>query len=374
MESPAKEIKKLSRWGKFVRFVFRFFSILVITCYLLSYLSSHFSPSVFNVVSVLGLFFWPLLLLFLLATIVMAFRKEWKWLIAFGICFAFSLPDLFSFLSFHSGGSKTYSSGLGVVLMTHNTHLMGYYDGESAKQNRDAILNEIQTVKPNILCLQECYWNTNGGDFLSEQSRNDILSGYTVHERTTHVLSDGGRFGLVIFSKYPVVNQGQVPFENEVNNFCIYIDVLVGSDTVRIYNAHLQSFRLKKKSLQLFDEKIDMNEIQNESKPLLTQLYGASLKRSKQVDVLASHIEGCSHKVIVAGDFNDTPVSYTYNRLMRSLEDSFLDAGNGIGSTYRGPLFGLRIDYVLHSKGLRAKAYSTSEAGASDHRPVIVTF
>ncbi len=373
MESPAKEIKKLSHWGKFVRFAFRLFSLVVISFYLLSYTSAHFTPSVFMFFSVLGLFFWPVLLLFLFATVAMVFRKEWKWLIAFGVCFAFSLPDLLSFFNFSSSATGQ-SKELGMTLMTHNTHLMGYYDGENAKRNRDAILNEIQNVKPNILCLQECYWNTNGGDFLSEQSRNEILSGYAVHERTTHVLSDGGRFGLVIFSNYPVVSQGQVPFENEVNNFCIYMDVLAGSDTVRVYNAHLQSFRLKKKSLQLFDENIDMNEIQNESKPLFIQLYRSSLKRSQQVNVLAAHIESCKYKVIVAGDFNDPPISYTYNRLTRSLEDSFQDAGKGIGSTYRGPLLGLRIDYVLHSKGLRANSYATSEAGASDHRPVIVKF
>jgi endonuclease/exonuclease/phosphatase (EEP) superfamily protein YafD len=117
-----------------------------------------------------------------------------------------------------------------------------------------------------------------------------------------------------------------------------------------------------------------MNEIQNESKPLFIQLYRSSLKRSQQVNVLAGHVESCKYKVIVAGDFNDTPISYTYNRLMRSLEDSFQDAGNGIGSTYRGPLLGLRIDYVLHSKGLHANSYLISEAGASDHRPVIVKF
>ena len=373
MESPANEIKKLSHWRKFVRFIFRLLSLMVISFYLLSYTSAHFTPSVFMFFSVLGLFFLPVLLLFLFAAVVMAFRKEWKWLIAFGVCFVFSLPDLLSFFNF-SSLKETEARELGMTVMTHNTHLMGYYDGENAKKNRDAILNEIQQVKPNILCLQECYWNTNGGDFLSEKSRNEILSGYTVHERTTHVLSNGGRFGLVIFSNYPVVSQGQVPFENEVNNFCIYMDVLVGSDTVRIYNAHLQSFLLKKKSLQLFDENIDMNEIQNESKPLFIQLYRSSLKRSQQVNVLAAHVESCKHKVIVAGDFNDTPISYTYNRLTRSLEDSFQEAGKGIGSTYRGPLLGLRIDYVLHSKGLCASAYSTSEAGASDHRPVIVKF
>lgn len=373
MESPANEIKKLSHWGKFVRFAFRLFSLFVISFYLLSYVSAHFTPSVFMFFSVLGLFFWPLLILFLFAALVMTFRKEWKWLIVFGICFALSLPDLFSFFNFSSVSSNT-SPSLGITLMTHNTHLMGYYDGANSKRNRDAILNEINSLKPNILCLQECYWNTNGGDFFSEQDRNEILQGYAVHERTTHVLSDGGRFGLVIFSKFPVLNRGQVPFENEVNNFCIYVDVLVGSDTVRIYNAHLQSFRLKKKSLQLFDENIDMNEIQNESKPLFIQLYRSSLKRSQQVNVLSAHVESCKHKVILAGDFNDTPISYTYNKLTRSLDDSFQEAGKGIGSTYRGPLLGLRIDYVLHSKGMEAKEYKTSDAGFSDHNPVVVKF
>jgi endonuclease/exonuclease/phosphatase family metal-dependent hydrolase len=373
MELPGKEIKKLSHWGKAMRFIFRFFSLIVISFYLLSYVSSHFTPAVFMFFSVLGLFFWPILILFIVAAFVMAIRKEWKWLIVFGICFVFSLPDLFSFVNFKAGSSKN-SSGIGMIVMTHNTHLMGYYDGENSKKNRDAILKEIQSVKPDILCLQECYWNTNGGDFLSEESRNEILKGYSVHERTTHVLSDGGRFGLVIFSNYPIINQGQVPFENEVNNFCIYVDVLVGNDTMRIYNAHLQSFRLKKKSLELFDEKIDMNEIQNESRPLFVQLYRSSLKRSKQVDVLAAHLETCRYKVILAGDFNDTPISYTYNRLMKTMVDSFKEGGAGIGSTYKGPLFGLRIDYIMHSKGMNVLNYKTSAAGFSDHRQVIAEF
>lgn len=373
MESPAKEIKKLSHWGKFVRFVFRFFSLIVLSAYLISFVSAHFTPSIFMFLSVLGLFFWPLFILFVIAAVIMAFRKEWKWLLAFGICFTFSLSDLFSFFNFKTN-TDVSGQGIGITVMTHNTHLMGFYDGDNAKKSRDAIIGEIQEVKPDILCLQECYWNTSGGDFLSEVDRNNILESYSIHERSTHVLSDGGRFGLVIFSRYPVVSQGQVPFENEVNNFCIYVDVLVGSDTLRVYNAHLQSFRLKKKSLELFDQKLDMNEIQNESKPLFVQLYRSSLKRSQQVNVLAAHVEACKYKVIVAGDFNDTPVSYTFNRLSKKLNDSFNEAGRGIGSTYKGPLLGLRIDYIMHSEGLRARSYKTSDAGFSDHRPVIATF
>lgn len=209
---------------------------------------------------------------------------------------------------------------------------------------------------------------------MSIQRRNEIILNANIHERTTHVLSDGGRFGLVIFSTYPMISKGQVPFENEVNNFCIYADVLVGSDTLRIYNAHLQSFRLKKKSLELFDENIDMTEIQNESKPLFIQLYKSSEKRALQVDVLSKHIEDCRYPCILTGDFNDTPVSYTYNKLTRFLSDSFKEAGSGIGSTYKGPLFGLRIDYILHSKNLKAKGYQTIDGSNSDHRAVIASF
>lgn len=373
MESPKNEIKKLSQWGKLIRFIFRFISLIVLSAYLISFVSAHFTPNVFGYFSILGLFFWPLLFLLLFSVTAMALRKEWKWLVVFGICFSVSLPDLFSYFSFKKS-TESISDERGVSVMTHNTHLMGFYDGEWALKNRDAIIAEIHNVKPDILCLQECYWNTNGGDFLSEANRNNMLEGYNIHERTTHVLSDGGRFGLVIFSKFPVVSQGQVPFENEVNNFCIYLDILVGTDTLRIYNAHLQSFRLKKKSLELFDKKLDMNEIQNESMPLFVQLYRSSVKRSLQVNVMAAHIEACKYEVIVAGDFNDTPVSYTFNRLSKKLKDSFNEAGFGIGSTYRGPLFGLRIDYIMHSEGLRARSYRTSDAGFSDHRPIIATF
>ena len=60
MESPTQEIKKLSHWSKLVRFVFRLLSLVVISFYLLSYISAHFTPSVFMFFSVLGLFFLPL--------------------------------------------------------------------------------------------------------------------------------------------------------------------------------------------------------------------------------------------------------------------------------------------------------------------------
>ena len=256
-------------------------------------------------------------------------------------------------------------------VMTFNVHLMGLYDGKESTDHRDAILAQIQSENPDVFCLQESYWNEKPGSFFHWKNYS-WMSAYQVHERATHTLSDGGHFGVLLFSKFPIIERGTIPFENEVNNFCIYADVLFDGDTVRVYSTHLQSFRLKKKDLKLFDEKVDVEEIQNQSKPVAVQLYKSTVKRSKQVASLLENISSCKSPKVVCGDFNDTPISFAYHSLSSVLIDSFCERGRGIGSTYRGPLPGLRIDYIMHTDYFDTKMYKTVDNLASDHRAVVV--
>jgi endonuclease/exonuclease/phosphatase family metal-dependent hydrolase len=83
------------------------------------------------------------------------------------------------------------------------------------------------------------------------------------------------------------------------------------------------------------------------------------------------HIRESPYPVIVCGDFNDTPFSYTYNELAKELKNAFVEAGSGIGATYNGPLPFLRIDNQFHSEELKAAGYETHyEMGLSDHFPI----
>ena len=50
--------------------------------------------------------------------------------------------------------------------------------------------------------------------------------------------------------------------------------------------------------------------------------------------------------MILCGDFNDTPLSYTYRQLSRKLTDSFIEKGRGIGNTYIGEFPSFRICYI----------------------------
>ena len=50
--------------------------------------------------------------------------------------------------------------------------------------------------------------------------------------------------------------------------------------------------------------------------------------------------------MLVCGDFNDTPYSYSYKMFSRRLKDSFVSKGNGFGATMNKAGYPLaRIDY-----------------------------
>ena len=94
-------------------------------------------------------------------------------------------------------------------------------------------------------------------------------------------------------------------------------------------------------------------------------------RRPQQVDLVMSDIEKCPVPSIVAGDFNDNPMSYTYYRLTKGRKDTFVEAGKGFGSTYSIFWPSIRIDYILFPKQFSAVSYSVPHKKYSDHYPVI---
>ena len=97
-------------------------------------------------------------------------------------------------------------------------------------------------------------------------------------------------------------------------------------------------------------------------------------ERPRQVAHVLKSVNSTSVRSLVLGDFNDTPLSYTYFRLLRGRYDTFVKAGKGFGATYRALWPFLRIDYILYPKDLHAVSYEVEEATYSDHFPVIATY
>ena len=76
----------------------------------------------------------------------------------------------------------------------------------------------------------------------------------------------------------------------------------------------------------------------------------------------------------MCGDFNDTPMSYTYHTIANKLNDSYQEVGYGPSYTYKSFFNLLRIDYVLYSDGITAHEYVSPYFESSDHKPIVVTF
>ena len=75
--------------------------------------------------------------------------------------------------------------------------------------------------------------------------------------------------------------------------------------------------------------------------------------------------------IIVCGDFNDTPISYTHRTIAQDLDDAFTQSGRGLGISYNQNRFYFRIDNILTSKNLRAYNCTVDRSiKESDHYPI----
>ena len=140
---------------------------------------------------------------------------------------------------------------------------------------------------------------------------------------------------------------------------------------IRVFNLHLQS-----NGITLMTEDVTANgNIQNKKtwrsiKGIMGQYKRAALKRAEQAEEIARLVKESPYPVIICGDFNDVPVSYSYRILSKELQDTFKEKGGGFATTYTGPIPGLRIDYIFVSPRFEINSFHTGKRNFSDHKPV----
>jgi endonuclease/exonuclease/phosphatase family metal-dependent hydrolase len=151
---------------------------------------------------------------------------------------------------------------------------------------------------------------------------------------------------------------------------------VIEKDTFRIFNNHLQSFRLRKMERSFLEEITDPDDKETfKTMKLLTiSLRRAFIRRAHQADEVKRNIEKSPYPVIVTGDFNDTPVSYSYRKIRKGLNDSFISSGYGAGFTYKGNYPANRIDYILFNNELECASFEILKVKYSDHYPVVSWF
>jgi endonuclease/exonuclease/phosphatase family metal-dependent hydrolase len=338
---------------------------------LLSYAAAAFPPNSMGYFSLFGLAY-PFCLLANVFFIVYWYFKKRKYLLLSLSFIVVGLNHLTAFFQVSFTGNADPNAHA-LKVLTYNVHVFDVFDKKDGPATRDAIFDVLNREQADVVCFQEFYQSEKNKSYPTRDTLIEFLPSKYYHERYTHAIGGQQYFGVVTLSKYPIVRKGFVPFSTDVNNFCIYIDIVKEDDTVRVYNAHLQSIRFKKEDYDLANGKTEQSEIDDASKRIARRLKSAFVKRQEQVDRIAASIRACPHAAILCGDFNDPPVSYTYSTLTEQLDDSFRACGNGIGNTYIGAFPSFRIDYILHSPQLECISYETLGEKLSDHHAVTAT-
>ncbi len=333
---------------------------------LLGLSAPYIHPSYFTFSAFASLLFPYVVAALALTVLYGFFRKKYAFLPAVLalLLSGIGLLKSFAFNPFHTESEE----GDSLSLMSYNVQGFGRYQSDSLVGKYLELLKKEQ---PDVLCLQEFYAREKASqnNLSKVKAAGDFSSNYC---NTAGYKGKGQFFGLVIFSKYHIVNKGYIYFKGEQANGCIYVDLVNQQDTIRVYNGHLQSTHLFK------DNRMDLpkedNAIFNNFGKKLKRLQRGFIKRATQSRRIVKSIKASPYPVILCGDMNDTPLSYAYEKLTIDLNDAFLRCGSGFGATYAERFRFLRIDYILHDENFSPSKFQILEKPWSDHYPIRCDF
>ncbi len=309
-----------------------FVNSVILLLLLISYLAPKIHPDFFWHISLLGILFPFLLILNTLFAVywVISWRKYF-W--ANIVIIVLGLPYIDNTIANQKNTldqkefsqlqkNKKHQFDQLINLMSFNVRLFNQNENIDDDKIENKIVEMIKEKKPNVLCLQE---------FNLTESTKELFDAFNYKKNNDNKLQ--------IFTNYRVIKSGYI----KSKNICIYKDIVL-NDTIRVYNIHLQSNWVK-------------------------TMKSSYQNRVSEALKIKKHINKSPYPVIVCGDFNDTPLSYTYSTLKKGLADSFQESGIGIGNSYVS-IPTLRIDYILHSQKYESYNYKKLKYKFSDHYPI----
>lgn len=305
-------------------------------------------------------------------------KRKWRFLLSLATlvgCYKLILT-IFGTHYFEKNDMSRTSDRIRIV--TWNAHGMGIFKVPHSKKFDSRLVDFIKETDADILCLPE--YHVPKADVMKPFSRKIIANNNYVDFRFKDDNTLGATIflGTAVFSKYPFRNY--VAHKLAEYTYLLQGDVdLPGGQTIRMFFVHLSTFGLSD------DDKTYIEYVKKHStgwgndvarsRTFIWKFNYAFARRAAEADKAAAIIAQSPYPVVICGDFNDLPGSYTYTRLRGKLSDAFLEKGHGLGRTYNEIIPTLRIDHVFYDPTiLKPVGYQCEFTSLSDHNPVIVNF
>jgi endonuclease/exonuclease/phosphatase family metal-dependent hydrolase len=361
---------------KFTKLVFILSNLLVAFFFLLGCYGNWFNPAHFWFTGLFALASFYLLLLLIGFIVFWLFTKPglmtisivtillaWvplRQLVKFRLYSDFSIPKKTDAIRVMSWNVEHFD------ILEHKTH----------PERKQQMIDMINEYEPDIACFQEMV----GSDsvfgainyvptFIKRLGMKDYNYSYNWKvdfDRDHH-------FGIITFSKYPIINKQTVSYPpHDYNSIFQYSDIVKNADTFRIFNIHLQSLKFSDNNLKYINDPSmkDEKDLEN-SRNLVSKFKHGFLKRKVQSDRIKEEMDKSPYPVIICGDFNDVPNSYAYHTIGAGMKNAFAEKGTGIGRTFYSISPTLRIDNIFSDNRFNVEQYIRVKKKISDHFPII---
>ena len=315
------------------------------------------APSLHARVSVVGLLFPVVLLLNLLFVPFWLIYKP-RMLVVPVLGMALCGAYILDYCPIHFG---TGDERPDLVVLTWNSHYLTDCPLDSVDFLPDYLLEQ----EVDVVCFQEA------------QASAKYDSVYNAMRRHGYHYQCNASSTLALISRYPILKCETLPMESNSTNSAIYAELQVDADTVSVFNVHLESNSLSPEEKEAYGETIiehERDKVKDEALFLTGKIASAAHYRGLQVNRLVACIDSLpqGRRMLLCGDFNDTPISYVYQRVNRRLQNAYRRGGNGVGVSFNETFFPVRIDNIFYSPHWQCvDARVVTSITVSDHYPIL---
>lgn len=357
---------------KFLWIILFILDAIVLGILLLSAFSGYISPYRFILLSYFGLFFPFIFAANVAVLIVWLIFRRWKLValhvVVFGICGG----AIHTYCPLHTKTNKVPEDA--IKILTYNVMRFNNIKKDAKGKPPNKIMQYIVANDADIVCIQEFGASKSDAQFLTEKDIMDAMKKYPYYYAYPFQFPHKGEeLSLAIFSRFPILSIHKVPYESTYNgSFVAELDIR--GKRVTLINNHLESNKLSEEERTNYYQLT--KDVDTESLDAFTQMMSKRLTpafktRAIQAQMIAQIVKDNKNPyIIVCGDFNDTPISYTRFKVKGKLRDAFVDSGCGLGITYNKYRFLFRIDYILHSDNIKSYNCTVGSLKDSDHYPL----
>lgn len=358
-------------------------NVVLSVCILLLYALPYLKQQTFWFVNLIAMAF-PVLIFLEAAFFIfwLLAKPRFIWLPILTFCLSFGL--LRSGFGWHPFSQKQDADRIDFKVATWNVHLFNFFENKGELDTH--MIAAASGLKADVLALQEFVFSLNPSSHMSlEQVKKRLGYRYAVtgndkkfgvYKHTEKYDQRYFPFCVALFSNYPILRWEKVQSIREYNHTFIWADLLMGADTVRFMNVHLQSMHFAEDDYRFIEniDEQDVDHVKRNGMNIIRKIKAANQFRAVQIEAVTAEIRKSPYPVVLCGDFNDVPNSYAYQSVAQYLNDAYADKGWGMGRTFRKIAPTLRIDYIFSDKRLQAEQVRIEQLSFSDHYPLTVSF